>query len=330
LYCARHLIVFFAVIYVPNFSMPDGWKQLQSQQVMLFSDVLVVGIMFVAGQRTEHAHKVWGWLWQRSRMLLMFAVAFDLILFVWMHGNAVLGRRDEIFLAAVFVVLLDFFVIVYLHKSTLIGDLFADLPVATPPKFAPTPNQTNAKTLSTDAQQLHAQAWQLLKQTELAKAVVLMRKAVDLAPQSSLYCRDLVEIYRNLGSGSQAIFYARRGVDLTPADALAHVTLALTFNDVGQYQDAVTACRRALEIDENHLVALNTLGVLLCNQGDSDAGRHLFERALQVDPSNVTAKINLSAFVGHAGAVRFANGLAPNLRYVLDPMTNPHQESLSV
>lgn len=298
LYGLRHITLFFATIFVVGFQPFDSWRMLQSQTVLMMSDVLVLAVLFVAGHRLENAHPRWRILWNSSRHVLMLAFGLDLLLLGGLHGSALLAPQDDTFVLAWALTVADGMVLFFLHRSVLVRDIFADFPEVKAPKVKPAlaaqnlPVDTDASSAQ-QAHNWHAQGMAAMQASNLTQAIVLLRKAVGLAPDNAAFARNLGEMYRRTGNTLQAVFFCQQACQLDSANADGHFNLALAYFDSGKLDDAAEAFRAALAINPKHLNALNNLGVLLLYQNDQVGAKAAFEQVLAFDPSNVLATGNM-------------------------------------
>jgi tetratricopeptide (TPR) repeat protein len=302
----RHVAIFLLISLRPNVPVFDFWYELQNDNILKISDLLVALVVVAANHRLPTSQAFWRKLWHQGRNVLLFAFCLDLVLFLVLHGTVLLEPDVYRFPPAVAVVLLDFSILAFLLRSTLVREIFADFPQSIEKNETltrPSPSEIllaqeplgPAAPLSGLA--LYLEGVAASNADQLGDAVILMRKAIDLEPENSLYQRHVCELCLRLNRFGEAIFFGRESTRLAPNNAEAHFNLALALNGAKRGDEAVESYRRTLLVNAKHVGALNNLGVLLAERGDNLGASQAFEQALAIQPEHPDAKNNLNSIL---------------------------------
>ena len=302
LYGMRHAMITLLGMMPPFWlGLLGRWGKLQATPWLLATDVLVFGVLLLAGHRVPATGPLLRACWHRGRLWLLLAFGLDLLLFAALNGRILLAPDDHDFARALSIVLIDVGVLAFLLRSTLVRDIFADFPEAGDRDWTRVRPQGKrlsdpaSSTRADDAETLHRLGLAAWQAGRAGDAVTLIRKAIAQAPQHALYQRNVGEMCRRLGRHAEAVFFAESAVRLAPDDADAHYNLALSLADHKRLPAAIASCRQALRLNPNHVPAWNNLGVLLRRQGQDEAARQAFETALGLAPSHAEARQNLDA-----------------------------------
>jgi Flp pilus assembly protein TadD len=141
---------------------------------------------------------------------------------------------------------------------------------------------------------------------ELAQAEALYRKILKACPREPdpLHLLGCIELKRN--RRASAIRLMKKAVELAPETPLYHENLAEAFHRDGQVAAAEAECRLALRADPNRPAALNRLGVMAMERGDYDEARARLSEALKVNPVYTEALVNLGAVLTRSGDFELA------------------------
>jgi len=132
-----------------------------------------------------------------------------------------------------------------------------------------------------------------LKQPD--QALPLVQQAIILEPDNAVYYNDLGMIFEDRGEHQKAITFYKRALKLNPQYAIAYSNLGVTYKHLNQLDDAVAAYMKALELKPNMAAAHNNLGNLYRMMGKkTEAQVHLL-KAIELVPDYADAKKNLSA-----------------------------------
>jgi len=140
----------------------------------------------------------------------------------------------------------------------------------------------------------------------LALALELISKAVEIDPLNGLYQRNQGELYRRLGRLDEAIASGRRASEMLPLDVDTHYNLGLAFFDRGAWSEAIDAFKRVLMLKANHGLALNNLGAALVRCGNRTEAMPYFLKATQSNPDHLEALLNLAVLYRQEGRLNEA------------------------
>jgi predicted TPR repeat methyltransferase len=144
----------------------------------------------------------------------------------------------------------------------------------------------------------HAQALQLTgliacQRGDLAAAIDLITRAVNLDPTNAEFQINLGEVQRRQGRHAEAIATFRRAAALAPQNAFAHYNLAVALAGTGQKGDAIAAYRRALALQPAFPEALSNLGLLLHEAHEDQQAVDCLQQALALRPAHAETENSL-------------------------------------
>ncbi len=157
-----------------------------------------------------------------------------------------------------------------------------------------------------------------------ARAIELLRKAVEIDDTLALIHSNLGEMLRQQGQIEAAIFEARRATEIEPAMAGAHSNLGVALYDAGDYAGSKLAHEKALALEPRLIPSMNNLGSIARKQHDLEVAATWYRRALALNPGYVEALSNLGGILVEQDRAQEATpllqralGLAPNSAEVL-------------
>lgn len=134
-----------------------------------------------------------------------------------------------------------------------------------------------------------------------AVAIDLLQKAIVLCSSSSLYYRNIGEIYRRSRQLEKAIDAGRQAIKLNPEDDDARYNLGVALSDQREYEAAADCYRQVLGNNPTHGYAWNNLGAALDKSGDKAGAEVAYTKAVKTDPGNAEAQNNLGAIYSEQG-----------------------------
>jgi tetratricopeptide (TPR) repeat protein len=163
----------------------------------------------------------------------------------------------------------------------------------------------------------------------------LLRKAVELRPEESLYWNNLAAAYLAIERSSEAVEAARKALALDPKNFMAWQNLGLGQRDLGDrvaaneafdranglgqldagtlacwgeclgaaghFKDAEAVVRRGLDMAKDDPAILTLLGWVLSEQGKADEAREIFRRSLDLKADQFLAAFNYATLLLRAG-----------------------------
>jgi len=155
----------------------------------------------------------------------------------------------------------------------------------------------------------HGFGWKALgavlqRQGRGSEALIPMKKAAELLPDSAEVHSNLGVNFKEQGQLFEAEASYRRALEIKPDFAEVHNNLGNVLKDQGRLDEAEASYRRALEIKPDFAEAHNNLGIVLKDQGRYADAEANYRRALEIKPDYVEAHSNL-------GVVRSDQGRLP-------------------
>lgn len=108
--------------------LDSAWLHLQSTWQLLPSDVLVTVVLLASGHRVPGATPFVRRVWHAGRGVLCAAYGVDFVLFAVLRRDVLSTPSDDAFVTAVAVLAIDVAVLLFLARSRLVRDIFADFP----------------------------------------------------------------------------------------------------------------------------------------------------------------------------------------------------------
>ncbi|HET7673934.1 MAG TPA: sulfotransferase [Gammaproteobacteria bacterium] len=126
------------------------------------------------------------------------------------------------------------------------------------------------------------------------EAVEAYRRALELQPDYPEVQTKLAELHAELGDTEAAAACYREMLAYHPQSANLHHQAAMGFIELGD-QDAARECtEKALELNCRFADAYNTLGIVLSNRGEFDAAAEQYRKAIAINPRNCQPHFNLT------------------------------------
>ncbi len=113
------------------------------------------------------------------------------------------------------------------------------------------------------------------------EALINLRRATELAPQSLELLREAVGFCLQLGRSSEAAQY--------------QVIIARHYFDTHQVKEAVAALQQLITIDRNNYEAYDLLGKTYQTVGEYEQASRVYRNLAKVNPDNVIARERLAA-----------------------------------
>lgn len=136
---------------------------------------------------------------------------------------------------------------------------------------------------------------------EPAKALTLLRKAVELDPEFAIAHCELGWVLRRLNRYPEAEFHLRRSVELDDSDGLAHVYLGSLLWAKRDFTAAEEAFRRAIEVWPDDSLPHWCLAHFYEHRGRPGEADFFYETALQLDPDSPVANLRFGVFLKELG-----------------------------
>jgi serine/threonine-protein kinase len=121
-----------------------------------------------------------------------------------------------------------------------------------------------------------------------AEAVVVLRKALELAPNSDEAYRRLGMAYQALGRKAEAIDALKRAVDVNPYFWVNHNSLGEARLQFGDHDLALEEFKRVIELEPKNFVGYNNIASAYFTQGKWEDCVPAYEQALKLHPHWLT------------------------------------------
>jgi tetratricopeptide (TPR) repeat protein len=155
------------------------------------------------------------------------------------------------------------------------------------------------------------------------EAVVMLEKAAELDPMSSIIQSSLANLQDQMGRYDDAEAQYLRVIELDPDFPPNYANLAFFYGDSrGQLAQAVKTIQIAREKDPGNIGLLQGAAILRLNLGDYEAVKHLSEQAQEIDSEHFTVGVidlllNVSQG-NYSGALEVAQWITPKVAGISD------------
>ena len=140
------------------------------------------------------------------------------------------------------------------------------------------------------------------------EAIVQLKRAAELAPNSDEAYRRVGRAYLDAGERDEAFTAYRRAIAINPYHWVNHGQLGAALLESGDFPAAVEAFREVIELEPRNAVGFSDLGVAHFLNGELQAAIAAFERAIALDPKS-DAHSNLGAAYAYLG--EYDRAIAP-------------------
>jgi tetratricopeptide (TPR) repeat protein len=117
-----------------------------------------------------------------------------------------------------------------------------------------------------------------------AEAIVELRRALELAPNSDEGYRRLGDAYRSSGLRAEAIQTYKRAVEVNPYYWENHNMLGSAYLRAGDYDNALAAFRRVTELEPENPTGHENIGLVYFRQGKWNECIPAFQKAISLRP----------------------------------------------
>lgn len=129
------------------------------------------------------------------------------------------------------------------------------------------------------------------------RAIELLRRAIEINPQSAALHADLGSLYRRSGRLEEAAASLEQACLLQPDSYLAHVNLGDVFNAMGKVDEAITRYQQALQLRPPDALASFHLATYCWQHKRVDAAEANYRDAIRIKPDFPEALNNLGIVV---------------------------------
>ena len=126
-----------------------------------------------------------------------------------------------------------------------------------------------------------------------SEAIRQCRRAIELAPEVSLYYETLADIYYELQNFIEAKKLYKEAVFIDPKNARAHTFLGILQSKDKEHDNAIKSLETAVSIEPDNVDIRYNLALSYEVAGKRDEAKAEYEKVLELDPNHKEAKNNL-------------------------------------
>lgn len=330
----RHAMFLLAAGTPAAILLDGGWMRLQATPLLLPADALVAAVLLVAGHRVAGAKAFVRRLWHAGRATLIAAYVLDMVLFAAVRREVLATPQAPDFATALAVLAIDAAVALFLVRSRLVRDIFADFPEATDGRTATSGTATAPQSPSAhhgidavvplseivpgaastafavleemDAPGVAAIATRLHVEGRLAEAEVAYRHvlATDAALASAWHGLGMLAVQTDrLDAAAILVGQAIRRDDTI---ALYHRNFGEICRRLGRVGEAIGAGHVATTLAPDDAEAGYNLALALTDGRRIDEAIESYRRALAIQPRHGAAWNNLGVLLKQRGEMAAA------------------------
>jgi serine/threonine-protein kinase len=116
-------------------------------------------------------------------------------------------------------------------------------------------------------------------------AIVELRRALEIAPNSDEAYRRLASAYLAAGRGNEAVQMHLKAIEKNPYYWLNHNSLGATYYRLGEYDKAIEEFKKVIAIEPDNVNGYNDLGAMYLQTARYAEAADAFERALKLVPT---------------------------------------------
>jgi tetratricopeptide (TPR) repeat protein len=143
------------------------------------------------------------------------------------------------------------------------------------------------------ADDLGKSGYDAVQEGDYAKAVTLLKRAVELDPKNKWAWNNLGRAYFGQRNTAAAIAAFRKQIEVNPYDEYAYNSLGRAYVVARQYDEAETAYRKQLEVNPLDKNSHSYLGAMYLEQKKYEQAATEFEKAAAVLPDNAGVQVQL-------------------------------------
>ena len=146
-----------------------------------------------------------------------------------------------------------------------------------------------AERLSSTIPEVHLSLGSVYSMTgKNAQAVIELKRALELAPNSDEAYRGLGEAYLANGQTDEAVDAYRKAVDANPYFWMNHNSLGQAYFERGEWTEALAAFHKVTELASDNPLGFENIGSVYFRQGKWNEAIPHFQKALSIAPDAVT------------------------------------------
>lgn len=126
-----------------------------------------------------------------------------------------------------------------------------------------------------------------------AEAIKQCKRAIELAPEVSLYYETLGDIYNGIQNFIESKRYYKEAVFIDPKNARAHAVLGMLQSKDGEHENAVKSLETAVSLEPNNIDIRYNLALAYEVAGRKDEAKIQYQKVLDADPNHKEAMNNI-------------------------------------
>lgn len=143
-----------------------------------------------------------------------------------------------------------------------------------------------AQSLNDELPEVHLALGNVYRATgKTAQAIVELKRALELAPNSDEAYRRLANAYMVANQKDQALAAYQKAIEVNPYYSLNYTRLGIAYNSLGDNQKALAALNYAAELSPDSSAAYQNIGVIYFQLGKWNEAIAAYSKALKIEPS---------------------------------------------
>lgn len=126
-----------------------------------------------------------------------------------------------------------------------------------------------------------------------AEAIKQCKRAIELAPEVSLYYETLGDIYNGIQNFIESKRYYKEAVFIDPKNARAHAVLGTLQSKDGEHENAIKSLETAVSLEPNNIDMRYNLALAYEVAGRKDEAKIQYQKVLDADPNHKDAMNNI-------------------------------------
>jgi len=121
-----------------------------------------------------------------------------------------------------------------------------------------------------------------------AEAIIELKRALELAPNSDDGYRALGKAYLAIGQKEQALQAYQKAVDINPYYWINYNSIGQAYSQLGDYDKALVAFRHVIELEPQNSFGYLNVGAMYFQQGKYEESIPYFQKSLEIQPDDKT------------------------------------------
>lgn len=333
LYAIRHFFIYKAASLMPFEVGAITWLNLQAQVIFMWCDLPALLVLIATGHRVPNALRVMRWVWLHGKTILSISYLLSLCSFIYLNVHLLSTPNLDESLFAVVIVMTDVAVLIWLWRSSLVSDIFAEFPDALDEKSEQKPPK------AVNSERLMQLKIQHQKQRALLEVAVLsdlpsaaFEITPDATPQSGLETAAVFEaknqlseaewVYRALlarwsdctdawhafgllayqaDKREHGIALVEEAMRLDGKSGIYRRNICEMYRRMGKLQEAIHYGQLACRLSPEDAEAWHYYGIALTNAKRFEEAITVYRKVVALEPKHVQCWNNLGVALQAAG-----------------------------